>query len=361
VSIIRRFLLCCSRPAFVLQGKAGSEGATGTFPLSEPRTTRPQSRLRTTINKQRRRHGECQPNSKRNSRRTDPVKAPKRTGDAKKRRGRPPGSRKSDAAPAPKPVAKAKTKAKGKRASQAGTADELSGVVIDHGRKRKAHAAPDEIAGEDEPQSRKKYVQLEAKTKRISQGLIETWPQVSQQVLEQIVAVIREAKKDIANTQRDERKVIAAHNALNPLVSKLTRQLAASRIPPLAKDVHFNIDKLTERNTQISREVTTARHSRQLLSEQVGIAERFLDKDEANLDQLKKDAKKWRTEWKHQEKNGRVSSLVCSGGWRLTCSRFTLSYKNPCRIRSTATVLTTSACGSQRLLTLPRSMHQMPS
>jgi hypothetical protein len=204
-------------------------------------------------------------------------------------------------------------------------------------------------------------VQLEAKTKRIPQELIETWPQVSQQVLEQIVAVIRDAKKDIANTQRDERKVIAAHNALNPLVFKLTRQLAASRIPPLAKDVHFNIDKLTERNTQISREVTTARHSKQLLSEQVSVAERLLDKDEANLDQLKKDAKKWRKEWKHQEKNGRVSSHVCSGGQWLTCSRSILSYKHPRKIRSTATVLTTSACSSPRPLTLSRSIHQMLS
>jgi chromosome segregation ATPase len=151
-------------------------------------------------------------------------------------------------------------------------------------------------------------VQLEAKTKRIPQEQIDTWPQVSSHVLEQIEAVIRDAKKDIANTQRDERKVMAAHNTLNPLVRKLTRQLAASRIPPQAKDIHFNIDKLTERNAQLSREVTTARHSKQLLSEQANVAERMLEKDEEQLEQLKKDAKKWRTEWKHQEKHGRVGS-----------------------------------------------------
>jgi chromosome segregation ATPase len=151
-------------------------------------------------------------------------------------------------------------------------------------------------------------VQLEAKTKRIPQEQIDTWPQVSSHVLEQIEAVIRDAKKDIANTQRDERKVMAAHNTLNPLVRKLTRQLAASRIPPQAKDIHFNIDKLTERNAQLSREVTTARHSKQLLSEQANVAERMLEKDEEQLEQLKKDAKKWRTEWKHQEKHGWVGS-----------------------------------------------------
>jgi hypothetical protein len=149
-------------------------------------------------------------------------------------------------------------------------------------------------------------VQLETKTKRIPQEQIETWPQVPQQVLEQIVAVIRDAKKEIANTQRDERKVMAAHNALNPLVRKLERQLEASRIPPLAKDIHFNIDKLTERNAQVSRDVTTARHAKQLLTEQVKIAEHLLKQDEEHLDDVKKDAKKWRLEWKNQRKYGRV-------------------------------------------------------
>jgi hypothetical protein len=257
----------------------------------------------------------------RNSRCANIGKAPKRAGDdgAKKRRGRPPGSRKSDAATkaTPRP-ATSKNKTKRTRVSQVEAEDELSGMIVNQSqasqpRKRKAHAELDEVA-EEEPKSRKKYVQLEAKTKRIPQEQIETWPQVSQQVLEQIVAVIRDAKKDIANTQRDERKVIAAHNALNPLVRKLARQLAASRIPPQAKDIHFNIDKLTERNAQVSREVTTARHSKQLLSEQVKVAERLLEQDEANLDQLKKDAKKWRTEWRHQEKHGRVCSQVYAVG-----------------------------------------------
>jgi hypothetical protein len=38
------------------------------------------------------------------------------------------------------------------------------------------------------------------------------------------------------------------------------------------------------------------------------VAEHLLNKDEENLGQLKKAAKKWRTEWKHQEKHGLVSS-----------------------------------------------------
>lgn len=159
-------------------------------------------------------------------------------------------------------------------------------------------------------------MQLETKTRRIPQEQIDTWPQISSQVLSQIEAVLREAKRDIANTQRDDRRVVAAHNTLNPLVRKLGRQLAAARIPPQAKDVHFNIEKLTERNAQVSREVTTARHSKQLLTEQVRVAEHLLKKDEENLEQLKKAAKKWRAEWKHQERHGRVRLMSgpVSGG-----------------------------------------------
>ena len=77
-------------------------------------------------------------------------------------------------------------------------------------------------------------------------------------------------------------------------------------MPPQAKDIHFNIDKLTERNAQVSREATTVRHAKQLLSEQAKIAQHLLNKDEDNLDALKKNVKSWRTEWKHQKKHGRV-------------------------------------------------------
>lgn len=206
------------------------------------------------------------------------------------------------------------------RASRAESEDELAGEgparsQPAQSQRRKPQPGADELA-EVEPKSRKKYVQLETRTKRIPQEQIDTWPQISPQVLSQIEAVLREAKKDIANTQKDERRTNAAYNALNPLVAKLGRQLAAARIPPQAKDIHFNIEKLTERNAQVSRDVTTARHSKQLLTEQVRAAEHLVKKDEEHLEELKKDTKKWRKEWKHQERHGRVwltSTQVSSG------------------------------------------------
>ena len=235
----------------------------------------------------------------------------------KKRRGRPPGSRNSGATTArvAKPTAgatngkKAKPRKKPQREEET---DELSVAVStqtqsSRPRQRKADDKADEIAVEPR-KSQKQYVQLETRTKRIPQDVIEAWPHLPQQVLEQIDTVVKDAKKDIANTQRDERKVMAAHNSLNPLVKRLLRHLAASKIPPQARDYHFNIDKLTERNGHVFRDVSTARHLKQLLGEQVRVAQKLRDKDEADLDELKKDAKRWQTEWKHQQKHGRVRS-----------------------------------------------------
>jgi hypothetical protein len=251
------------------------------------------------------------------SNQTNEVQAPTRTGKngAKKRRGRPPASRNSGASASrvAKPVVAAKSKKKskpGRKSQKEDEEDELSVVAstqtqTSQPRKRKAPTDADVFAAEP-TKAQKKYVQLETKTKRIPQDVIETWPHLSQQVLEQISAVIKDAKKDIANTQRDERKVMAAHNTLNPLVKRLVRHLAASKIPPQAKDIHFNIDKLTERNGQVFRDVTTARHSKQLLSEQVKVTQNLLTRDGKELDELKHDAKRWRAEWKHQQRHGRV-------------------------------------------------------
>ncbi|KAF3046828.1 hypothetical protein E8E11_007616 [Didymella keratinophila] len=241
---------------------------------------------------------------------------------ATKRRGRPPGSRNSGVSKSrvAKPVAapksgKASSKNKpDKKSRRNDEEDELSTVApiqerppqSSQPRKRRANAEVDEIA-EEPTKSQKNYVQLEQKTKRIPQDVIETWPHLPQNVLEQITTVIKDAKKDIANTQRDERRVMAAHNSLNPLVKRLVRQLSASRIPPQARDLHFNIDKLTERNGQVFREVTTARHSKQLLSEQVRVMQNLLAKDEKNLDELKNDSRNWKAEWKHQQRQGRAS------------------------------------------------------
>lgn len=150
------------------------------------------------------------------------------------------------------------------------------------------------------------YVQLAMRTRRIAREVIETWPHVSPPVLDQIVQTLRDAKKDIVNTQRDEQRAIAADETLGSLVRMLERRLSGSRIPPQAKDIHFNIDKLTERYAQLFQELTTARHSHQVLTEQVKVAQHLLQRDEESLERLRTNARDWKTEWKLQDKQGRV-------------------------------------------------------
>jgi hypothetical protein len=221
-----------------------------------------------------------------------------------KPRGRPPKDR-TEA-----PVA---TQEKGKkRKSQAGENNRPSKQAKQQGRPPKDRNQepvedPDELAAE-QPKTQT-YVQLVPRTRRIPQEKIDTWPQVSAQVLEEIVAVLRDAKKDIVNTARDDRRELADER-LGALVRTLEHQLADSRIPPQARDIHFDIDKLTERTAQVFREVTTQRHSKQLLTDQVKVAERLLAKDEENLEQLKKNTAKWRAAWKRQEQRGQVGSSL---------------------------------------------------
>lgn len=156
------------------------------------------------------------------------------------------------------------------------------------------------------PRKAQKYVQLAPRTRRIAREVIDTWPHVSPQVLDQILKTLRDAKKDIVHTQRDEQRAITADETLGTIIRMLARQLSGSRIPPQAKDIHFNIDKLTERYLQLFRELTTARHSHQLLTEQVKVAQHLLKKDEESLEQLRKNARDWKTTWKQQEKPDRV-------------------------------------------------------
>jgi hypothetical protein len=150
------------------------------------------------------------------------------------------------------------------------------------------------------------YVQLASRTRRIARDVIETWPVVSPQIMDQILLTLGDAKKDIVNTQRDEQKAIAADETLRSMIRLLARQLSGSRIPPQAKDIHFNIDKLTERYGELFRDLTTERHSQQQLTEQVKVAHHLLQKDKEGLEQLKKNAGDWKTRWRQQEKQGRV-------------------------------------------------------
>lgn len=180
-------------------------------------------------------------------------------------------------------------------------------------RKRRTRDAgldePDEIAAETT--TARKYVHLAPKTKRIPQQVIETWPKISTPVLEQISLMLKRAKDGIALSRRDPRRREEADEVLNTVIRQLERHFAATKIPPQAKALHFDLDRLTDRNEQIYREVTTARHRKQLLEEQIETATARLTGEEKLARELKENAQQWRRRWKSQEKK-QVRTLCCS-------------------------------------------------
>ena len=195
-------------------------------------------------------------------------------------------------------------------------------------RKRKARQADvDELAAEKRTTPR--YVQLAPSRKRIPQDVIDSWPEASPQLLEGISTVLNDAKKTIVQGRGDPRKIKEAEDGLNTLVRALELKLSTVKIPPMAKEFQFNVDKLTERNTQLAAEVTTARHTNQLLTEQAEMIQNLLKKDEEGLEKLKRDVNEWRKEWKFQQKRVQVGNPYCSAQLNvlLTCTSSILCCK----------------------------------
>ncbi|KAF2258601.1 hypothetical protein CC78DRAFT_537659 [Lojkania enalia] len=176
------------------------------------------------------------------------------------------------------------------------------------GRKRKADDVEDEIA-EAEPETQP-YARLAPKRARISQESMAKWPAISQLILRQMGEVLNIARREVVNTRRDTQRRDEADQFLGKLIKNLERSLMESKVPPNAKDVHFNVDKLEELNDTMNREATAGRHSAQLLEERVNEAKRALRLEERSLEDLKKKHQKWRAEWKHRGTKQKLHPLL---------------------------------------------------
>ncbi|KAF2463461.1 uncharacterized protein BDR25DRAFT_245676 [Lindgomyces ingoldianus] len=146
------------------------------------------------------------------------------------------------------------------------------------------------------------HLQLVSKPRRISEEQIAKWPLCSQQIQDQIKFVLQRARDEVMASRRDDRRREEARQILNKVFRDLERQLSMVKVPPHTRDIHFNLDWLTERNERLRQEVTTARHSNQLLEEQVDKAKVQLKKDEKELNTLKKDAARWKEIQKQSRK-----------------------------------------------------------
>lgn len=172
------------------------------------------------------------------------------------------------------------------------------------GRRRKAQDTDiDEIATAEEASTTRKYEHLKPRTKRIPHAVIETWPTISQPVHEQINIILRRAKDAVVLSRRDHQKTAEAAETLNLFVRKLERHFSTTRIPPQAKARDFDLDLMIERKNRAFQEVTSTRHRKQLLEEQIEISTAKFKTEERLTRELKENAQRWRREWKSQEKN----------------------------------------------------------
>lgn len=148
----------------------------------------------------------------------------------------------------------------------------------------------------------RKYVHLAPKTKRIRQEVLQGWPEISPAVMEQVSFVLKRAKNEVVYTRRDPRRADEAQDVLGATIRQLERSLSTMKIPPQTKGLHFNLDRLADSNEHVYRDVTTARHSKQLLEQQVDNAQRRLEAEQEAANRLKKNAQQWKSRWKIQEK-----------------------------------------------------------
>ncbi|KAF2114684.1 CENP-Q, a CENPA-CAD centromere complex subunit-domain-containing protein [Lophiotrema nucula] len=166
----------------------------------------------------------------------------------------------------------------------------------------------DEIA-HSEPTA-KDHVQLIPAKRRITQEAMQSWPEITQPILRQVVMVLRDARVETVASRRDTRRQDEANIVLGAVVQKLEQKLLTARVPPNAKDEHFNLNRLTELNDRMHRQVMTGHHAVQLLEERVGEAKRTLQRDEKKLEGLKHDVDTWKAQWKRQEKKTKLHPLL---------------------------------------------------
>ncbi|KAF2190810.1 hypothetical protein K469DRAFT_393028 [Zopfia rhizophila CBS 207.26] len=249
--------------------------------------------------------------------------APTRAGThgAKKKRGRPSNASKVAAIRSsqtskrgPKSsMAKQKPKRKSSSESRAGRPPKSAAAPKAQpstGRKRQVQEAEIENSS-FEGQATQKYARLVPRTRRITQETVAKWKNPSQLVQDQIREVLAFAKLEVSQTRgSDERKREVAEETLRMLVRKLENRLSNMVLPPQAKDLHFNLNRLAERNKSLEAQIVPALDLIKVLEEQVRTAQSGLDADVKNLGRLKADLESLRGMHNTQKKKAKLHPLL---------------------------------------------------
>lgn len=100
-----------------------------------------------------------------------------------------------------------------------------------------------------EERAPKKFQHLKPRTRNIPQDVVASkWVPPSQLVQQQVRELFKAAKRPVILSRRDDRRRLEAETILEAVVRKLEDQLPKMPFPPKTKDVHFDLEKLIERN-----------------------------------------------------------------------------------------------------------------
>ncbi|KAF2741106.1 hypothetical protein EJ04DRAFT_571821 [Polyplosphaeria fusca] len=172
------------------------------------------------------------------------------------------------------------------------------------------HSDKDQEAETVSSEPTTRYASLVTKTKRVTQDAMERWPDITQQMLRQIIEILEVAKVEAVNTRRDDRRMHEANEIINNIIARVVRELSTSRVPPSSKEEDLNKNKLNELNHRMHHDFMTARHSVQLLAKRVEEAKLLLKADERKRGRLQRETEKWRLDSTRRERQARVHPLL---------------------------------------------------
>ncbi|KAI9665951.1 MAG: hypothetical protein M1821_003886 [Bathelium mastoideum] len=133
---------------------------------------------------------------------------------------------------------------------------------------------------------------LEPRVRKISQATITSkWSALSPAAQQHAQDTLKAAKRTIVMSHWDERRRTEADLAINAAIKKVERRMPRMRFPPKTKDIHFDLDKLTENTRLLESQLTSAIHAVELLKAEIKKEDAALDVDRDQLAELQKNAK----------------------------------------------------------------------
>ncbi|KAF2762129.1 Sec6-domain-containing protein [Pseudovirgaria hyperparasitica] len=158
---------------------------------------------------------------------------------------------------------------------------------------------------------RREFPHLKPRTRYIPQSVVKSkWTHLSVSAQDQVKEIFKAAKWPVVASRKDEKHRREAEAILGQLVQRLETRLPNMPFPPKTKELHFDLEKLMERNRLLDGQLTASLHGVKLLEAEIEKEERALSHDRAVSEQLESKAKL--AEQKHRQTGAKLHPLLRS-------------------------------------------------